>query len=78
MCVGRDFLMHDEAAHGRQREVEHNQVGRVVMEPVEGSGTIARFFDRVARDCEHGAEHPAQIVIVLNDQDHLRRRAFTA
>ena len=39
------------------------------MDAVQGGGAVARFFDREAGDCERGAKHPAQIVIVFDNQD---------
>ena len=69
MRVRRDLLIHEEAADGGQREVEHDEMRRIVLNALEGSGAVRRFFDGESRDCERGPKHPSQIAVILNDQD---------
>jgi len=75
-CVGvrRDFLMHDQSAHGRKRQIENDQVRRLVVDPIERRCAVRGLFDRKPRDHQRRPKHSPQIIIVLNDEDDLACR----
>ncbi len=44
MCVGGDVLVHDEPADGWRRQIQNDDIGRVVVEPVKRGRAISGFF----------------------------------
>ena len=73
---------HAEAVAVRQPEVGQHDAGTRALQRGDGLGLVARFDDGVALRLERVAQHRAQRVLVLDEQDRrigrARARALTA
>ena len=70
--VGAHLSQHVEAAHLRQTEVEHDELGRVVGDLVERGRAVAGVVDREPLTFEGGADDVDEVEVVVDDEDHPR------
>jgi hypothetical protein len=57
----------------RQAEIQDDRGGPVLIDEIQRSEAVACFLDLVAAERQRHPKHPANIIIVLNDQDGLAR-----
>ena len=69
---------HVEPGHGRQAQVEHDELGRQRRDLRERDVTVAGFVDGKAFSLECAANHAAQVDVVVYDEDHAVPRSTSA
>ena len=76
--MGGDLLLHGQPVERRQAQVEHDEIGGVIVEMPQGRDAVARFLDVVPLQLKRQAPHPTQVGIVLDDQNGLLLTHFFA
>jgi len=71
MRLRHDFLQDDVAADSRKAEIEDDGGGFLLIESVQRVERVLCFLGVEACQCEDRGKHPAQIVVVFDDQDFL-------
>ena len=68
--VGAHLSQHVEAAHLRETEVEHDELGLIVGDLVERGRAVTGVVDRVPLTLERGADDVDEVEVVVDDEDH--------
>ena len=63
---GRNLLADRLTADGGESEIEHHEIGPLLIEGVQGVKAVARFVDGLPRNRKRGPVHASERFVVLN------------
>ena len=72
---GRSQLLEDDvSADGRQSQIEHDPLRRILLDETQRRISVARFPYIESSERQSGAKHPPEVHIVLDHEDCLPRQ----